>query len=244
MAADRMTQNIITGIQTVGQVKVKYRYNSVNHILGGAAGIKEGINTSGGIELAGFRLDDDFLQANPQIASSLVVPILGGGGIALTNSNRSGQLTLSCVRAGTPENPNAAVGDEHDSGGYISTNDAGGVRDASGTIVKTVYDPIMIAQIQQAQEGGDSNGAELLVAFGFNQHNVLLQFTGCTVSQCGIIHLAGNNVPGYGVVWNYLNWGIAYNVVNPETFAAMITSTGNLMAVTTDEAGKTSTSQL
>lgn len=227
--ATKISQNIITGIQTVGQVKVKYRYNSSDRILQASAGMTN-VNTTGGIELAGFRLDDDFLQANPQIASSLVVPILGGGGIALTNTNRSGQLTLSCVRAGTPANPT-------DKKGFLASTGASSVLDSKGTEVQTIYDPIMIAQMQQAQEGGDASGADIIVAFGFNDNIVQLQFTGCTVAQSGIIHLAGNNVPGYGVVWNYLNWGVAYNI-SEVAFATSITSTGNLIGVTENPAAE------
>lgn len=221
--ATKLRQNIVTGIQTVGQVQVKYRYNSSDHALGPAAGFKNGIATDGGIELAGFRLDDDFLQANPQIASSLVVPILGGGGIALTNSNRSGQLVLSCVRAGTPADSTSAAG------AYLESNGAASVKDSNGADVTTVYDPITIAQVQQGQDGGDACGAEILVAFGFNGHNVLLQFHGCTVAQSGILHLAGNNVPGYGVVWNYLNWGVAYKV-STVSFG-VVTATGMIDGV-------------
>lgn len=227
--ADKLKQNIVTGIQTVGQVKVKYRYNSGpdDYAMGPAAGLTKGIITGvGGIELAGFRLDDDFLQANPQIASSLVVPILGGGGIALTNSNRSGQLVLSCVRAGVPSDPTKAKK------GYLDSNGASSILDSNGVKVTDIYDPILVAQVQQGQDGGDACGAEIIVAFGFNGNNVMLQFHGCTVAQSGILHLAGNNVPGYGVVWNYLNWGIAYKV---STIAfGTVTATGNITGIGAD----------
>ena len=100
-------QPIVRGIQAVGSVEVLYRYNSANNKLPVPTNLFKGIGTeidttSGGINVAGFRLDSEFLRANPQIATSLVVPILGGGGVALTNNNRSGTLVLNCSKVSTP----------------------------------------------------------------------------------------------------------------------------------------------
>ena len=113
MSTDYM-QPIIRGIQAVGSVQIKYFYNSnsgtdnegqlpiPNNFRFGALTGAQYIDTKNGIQIAGFRLDSEFLRANPQIASSFVIPILGGGGVALTNNNRTGTLNLVCAKVSTP----------------------------------------------------------------------------------------------------------------------------------------------
>ena len=117
-------QPIIRGIQAVGSVDISYKYNSSNGQLvfdpdiinirekdaaATATSQYTAIDTSNFIHLAGFRLDSQFLQAAQQIASSAVIPILGGGGLALTNNNRTGALTINCTRVGVPQGGKAAV---------------------------------------------------------------------------------------------------------------------------------------
>ena len=97
-----MSQPIIRGIQAVGAVDIFYKYNSVDGVLNIPSsliklgdGTNQSVNTDTGIAVAGFRLDSEFLRAVQQIASSQVIPILGGGGVALTNNNRTGTLSLT-----------------------------------------------------------------------------------------------------------------------------------------------------
>lgn len=212
-----VNQPIIRGIQAVGQVVVRYRYNKLDgtdYVLpipadlialqeaGGATKADKIIIPEAGVDVAGFRLDSTFLAANPQIASSAVIPILGGGGVALTNNNRTGTLSLTCAKVSTPEY------DSTNQGKMIGGDAAGiGVRDG-----KTVYDLVFLAQIQQGQTGGDSVGATLLIGYEFCGRKTQMTFEGCTVADVAPIVLAGNDAATYQVNINYLNWAVKYNV--------------------------------
>ena len=192
-----MSQPIIRGIQAVGAVDILYRYNTTDFVLPAAAGMPD-VPTDNGVAIAGFKLDQEFLRANPQIASSVVQPLLGGGGIALTNNNLTGQLVLNCSKVAIPN--------VEDVGQMIAStdNNLGVLGDV------TVYDLVSIAQQQQAQAGGDSVGATLLISFEFCGYRCDLQFEACTIATVDPIGLAGNAVPDYQVVINYLNWGVGY----------------------------------
>lgn len=211
-----MGQPIIRGIQSVGAVDIYYRYESSDKNLPVPSSFKLGtltdqkISTQDGISLSGFRLDEEFLRANPQIASSIVIPILGGGGVSVTNNNRTGSLTLRSTKVSTPV---ASAGGS--TVGSMASGQGFGPVDGS-----TVFDAVFIAQLQQGQEGGgDSSGATLCIAFTFGGKKTLVQFEGCTVASVDPLALAGNNVADYNVVWNYLNWQVQYDA-GPEHFIA------------------------
>lgn len=214
-----MGQPIIRGIQSVGAVDIYYRYNGKKNnkrVLSVPSSFKLGtlnsaeIDTDTGIRLAGFRLDEEFLRANPQIASSIVVPILGGGGVAVTNNNRTGSLTLRSTKVSTPvTDTGTKLGSMSKEGGLGPIDDTNG----------DVFDAVFIAQLQQGQEGGgDSNGADICIKFSFAGQITLVQFEGCTVGSVDPLALAGNNVADYNVVWNYLNWRVSYNSTESSNF--------------------------
>jgi len=190
-------QPITRGIQAVGSVSINYKYNSVDGVLpvpsGWDLGGITGIDTSpAGIELAGFRLDGEFLRAAQQIASSIMVPILGGGGVALTNNNRTGTLTIASSRVSSPNVEDRAQ----------MTNTVGN---------DVYYDLVLIAQCQQAALGGDSVGATLTVKFDFNGLGTTVEFQGVTVANVAPLALAGNDVANYAVSLNYLNWKASFS---------------------------------
>lgn len=200
-----LSQPIIRGIQAVGSVSINYTYNSSDHVLkiptsvikiGGVEENLQEINTDGGVAVAGFRLDGEFLRAIQQIASSIVIPILGGGGVALTNNNRTGTLNINCTKVSTPS-PSG------DTGGAIGAMYKG---TGIGPDQDNVYDLVFLAQVQQAQPGGDSVGATLDVGFNFCGLSTVVQFQGCTIGSVDPLGLAGNEAPNYGVSINYLNW--------------------------------------
>lgn len=224
--SDGPSQPIIRGIQAVGSVNISYIYNSSDGKLPIPSTIKMGdlseadayISTSGGVSVAGFRLDAEFLRANPQIASSFVIPILGGGGVALTNNNRTGQLNLLCTKVSTP-NPGKNYSTVKGTDGkeiktltadvgamFTPASGAVGVRDGG-----TYFDMVTLAQIQQAQTAGDSVGATITISFSFCGLLTQMTFEGCTVASVEPIGLAGNNAPDYSVVFNYLNWVVNYS---------------------------------
>ena len=200
-----MGQPIIRGIQAVGGVNIWYRYNNAAGLqLPATIQVANGVSSlaktgeADGVSLAGFRLDSEFLRANPQIASSVVIPILGGGGVALTNNNRTGTLNLTCAKVSTPSD---------DGSMYTPGGAAIGVLNNDGY----QFDAVFIAQCQQGQEGGDSEGATICINFDFCGITTQIQFEGCTVATVDPIGLAGNDAATYNVVWNYLNWRVNYN---------------------------------
>lgn len=221
-----MSQPIIRGIQAVGAVDIKYEYNSSDHKLGlntevmllGGSATDATIETAGGIPVAGFRLDGEFLRAVQQIASSVQVPILGGGAVALTNNNRSGTLNINCTKVSTPANSDdvyeedvtdsegnvlIAAGSLKPSGKTGSMYSGNGIGPVGG---RTAYDLVFLAQVQQSQPGGDSVGATITVDFMFCGLHTTIQFQGCTIASVDPLGLAGNDAPNYNVSINYLNW--------------------------------------
>lgn len=229
-------QPIIRGIQTVGHVQILYRYNlysgsgsSKKYYLpipkgfsfidgtgdsdstladAEAAGAKRQLDLgSGGVLVAGFRLDSEFLRANPQIASSFTIPLLGGGGISLTNNNRTGQLNMTCAKVSVP-----SLGGDKDNL-YMKKETGGGA--AIGVDSTTeFYDMVTLAQLQQAQSGGDGYGANISFVFEFSGVETTVEFQACTVATVDPIGLAGNDAVNYNIVWNYLNWTCSYRKVS------------------------------
>lgn len=226
MANTDYFQPIIRGVQNVGSVQILYRYNkkvtgdagSFTYQLPLASEIKlPGTSdanyidcSSDGIPVAGFRLDSEFLRANPQIASSFVIPILGGGGVALTNNNRTGTLNLVCTRVSAPKHTGTETADAV--GSLVSDNGEGiGVKAAAGaTQAENYWDMVTLAQIQQAQVGGDSYGAQIKLIFSFCGVTTTVTFDACTVATVDPIGLAGNDAVNYNIVFNYLNWSLEY----------------------------------
>lgn len=225
MASNFDGQPIIRGIQAVGAVSIKYRYNSSDGMLTLPTGIMKlgssedaannTIDTSKGVEVAGFRLDGEFLRAVQQIASSVQVPILGGGAVALTNNNRSGTLNINCTKTSTPT-PGDGTPAVTDQEGNVTaaavppTVNVGQMlrpeNAAIGPNRDGVYDLVFLAQVQQAQLGGDSVGATLQILFSFCGVNTIISFEGCTIASVDPLGLAGNDAPNYNVSINYLNW--------------------------------------
>lgn len=198
-----MAQPIVRGIQAVGSVDVTYKYGGDGilpvppGIIFGTGEIKS-IDTSNRVRVAGFRLDSQFIRAQQQVASSQMIPILGGGGIALTNNNRTGTLSIASTRVSSPDIGNKAM----------MTNALNADGDGSKA---EVYDLVLLAQCQQAAAGGDSVGAEIEIKFNFGGKGTILTFEMCTIANVAPIVLAGNDAADYGVEINYLNWRIAYS---------------------------------
>ena len=198
-------QPIIRGIQAVGGVDILYRYNSADNKLKVPSsfhtGSVTGIDTTDGIPIAGFRLDGEFLRAVQQIASSVVIPILGGGGVALTNNNRTGTLNINATRVSTPDLSAAGGGKMLKGTGFGPV-----AADAN------VYDLTFIAQLQQGQDGGDSVGSTIAICFDFCGKTTVVQFDGCTIASVDPVGLSGNDAVNYNIAINYLTWDCYYDV--------------------------------
>lgn len=233
-----MSQPIIRGIEAVGSVSVQYHYNADKLLMNpqvmqlGDSGVEANstIDFSDGkfVDVAGFRLDSNFLRANPQIASSFMIPILGGGAIALTNNNRSGVLNINCTRVSTPVPGDGVTETTNDDGVITTPAKEASNADKIGSMYKpeglaigpvggeTVYDLVLLAQAQQGQAGGDSVGATIRVTFMFCGLYTVLEFQGCTIASVDPIGLAGNDAVDYGVQINYLNWTMKASSSNGE----------------------------
>lgn len=223
-----MAQPIIRGIQAVGAVDIKYQYNSEDHLLtlntdvmrlnGGTSSENSTINTDGGVPVAGFRLDGEFLRAVQQIASSVQVPILGGGAVSLTNNNRSGTLNINCTKVSTPSDGAVYSEEVKAEDGTVLHAKGSLIGEATGAMVRgngigpvgsgAVYDLVFLAQVQQAQPGGDSVGSTITVDFMFCGLHTTIEFQGCTIASVDPIALSGNDAPNYNVAINYLNWTV------------------------------------
>lgn len=202
-----MSQPIIRGIQAVGAVDILYGYNGNSGLLKLPSDVMKlgdqadtTIDTKGGVPVSGFRLDGEFLRAVQQIASSVQVPILGGGAVALTNNNRSGTLNINCTKTSTPT-PDGSNGNNPAGTMYRPNTGA-----AIGPNRDGVYDLVFLAQVQQAQPGGDSEGATIKVLFDFCGLTTTISFEGCTIASVDPVGLAGNDAVNYNVSINYLNW--------------------------------------
>lgn len=238
-----MAQPIIRGIQAVGAVSIFYTYNSSDGILTLPSNLIKNsldisdnrdsdddvgtIDTSSGVPVTGFRLDGEFLRATQQIASSVMVPLLGGGALALTNNNRSGTLTVNCTRATTPDADYSA----------LSGSNVGIFASDTSDSTTTYYDLVTLAQAQQAQYGGDDVGSTITVEFTFNGRTTQLEFQGCTIATVDPVGLAGNDAVNYNVVINYLNWTITYNLSSSTTGTQTNTSGGESEGESGGESG-------
>lgn len=210
-----MAQPIIRGIQAVGAVDIIYHYNGNKGIMtlpdvmklnvnDGTSSSDGEIDTSNGVSVCGFRLDGEFLRAVQQIASSVQIPILGGGAVALTNNNRSGTLNINCTKVSTPNG--SKTGTAPLGAMYKPTDGA-----AIGSSDPEAFDLVFLAQAQQAQKGGDAVGATISVIFEFCGLRTVISFEGCTIATVDPIGLAGNDAVNYNVSINYLNWTVEFN---------------------------------
>lgn len=230
--ASGITQPIIRGIQSVGSVKITYHYNGNKLVLPSSLmqigkNTESVIDTTTAVNCAGFRLDGEFLRANPQIDSSFMVPLLGGGAIALTNNNRSGVLNLRTTRVSSPSATGSTVertvtitdpatGTQLSSEKKKFVSGAVGAMESGSGVGPTdknsqYYDITLLLQAQQAQTGGDSVGSTINVIFEFNGTVTTLSFQGCTVANIDPVGLSGNDAVDYNARINYLNWTVGYS---------------------------------
>jgi hypothetical protein len=139
--------------------------------------------------LGGYRLQGEILRLQQLVDNSILVPILGGGSVQLTNSNGSGQLTFSSIRTGSL---NA-------DGMSVSGLDKNGYRVGTGGY----YDIVSIADLLKKIPGGDDVGGSFKIQMGFNGMIFSVKLLKCTLVRCEPLILAGNDVPNYQCVFNY-----------------------------------------
>lgn len=181
-------------IQAVGSMSILYKYNSPSE--------DDMYPGSGKIcALGGFKLNAEFISTAQTVPNSVLVPLLGGGSVQLTNDNKSGTITFAVTRIGViDQNNNNSLGvDTSGNLVEIAPSDAG----SAGT---QGVDLVDLALKQIARQGIESYGATITGSCSFNGVVMSINFEGCTVVSCEPLRLAGNDVPTYNVVFNYHQW--------------------------------------
>ena len=82
------------GVECVGRIKFLFK-----HPLLDALSSKSGYEAlNGGVYLTGFKLEDVAIRTAGMIANAKLIPMLNGDTMTLTNSNKSGIMSIACTR--------------------------------------------------------------------------------------------------------------------------------------------------
>jgi hypothetical protein len=110
------------------------------------------------------------------IPSSVLVPILGGGGVQPTNTNNAHRVTFTSIRTG----------------GYDS-------KTKTLSQIDGYYDIIAVADALKDLDGGDDCGGSFRISMGFNGTIYRVQMRRCTLESAPVLVLNGSGVPTYQV---------------------------------------------
>lgn len=92
-------------VQATGESTITYSYPKILKI--GAASLAA--NTP--VTLTGFKLNDQFIDTAQALQNSVLIPLLNGGSIQLTNANKAGSITFNVIRVGANLNTDTNVCD-------------------------------------------------------------------------------------------------------------------------------------
>lgn len=163
-------------VQNVGQVETSFAHPSIE---GGKR-----------LYLGGFRLQGEFLNIAQAVDNSVLVPILGGGSVQLTNNNNSGTVTFTTIRTSSLNAAGELV--EVDENGYpVVTGDDG------------YYDIVSVADKIKTIAGGDGVGGSMQFRMKFNARIFAVTLLRVTLVRSNPLILAGNDVPSYQTVFNF-----------------------------------------
>lgn len=81
-------------VQATGECTISYSYP--NALTLGSATLAAGAE----VTLTGFKLNDQFIDTSQALQNSVIIPLLNGGSIQLTNANKAGSITFSVIRIG------------------------------------------------------------------------------------------------------------------------------------------------
>lgn len=91
---DGSDQEAVHGVECVGRVSFLF-----THPILEALAKKTGYDgLAGGVYLTGFKLEDVAIRTAGMMANAKLIPMLNGDTMTLTNSNKSGTLTIACTR--------------------------------------------------------------------------------------------------------------------------------------------------
>lgn len=79
-------------VQATGESTISYSYPKA--LIIGTETIGAGVE----VTLTGFKLNDQFVDTSQALQNSVIIPLLNGGSIQLTNSNKAGSITFSVIR--------------------------------------------------------------------------------------------------------------------------------------------------
>ena len=92
-------------VQATGESTITYSYPKSLKI--GTTDLKA--NTA--VTLTGFKLNDQFIDTAQALQNSVLIPLLNGGSIQLTNANKAGSITFNVIRIGANLNTDTNVCD-------------------------------------------------------------------------------------------------------------------------------------
>lgn len=91
---DGSDQEAVHGVECVGRISFLF-----THPILEALAKKTGYDgLAGGVYLTGFKLEDVAIRTAGMMANAKLIPMLNGDTMTLTNSNKSGTLTIACTR--------------------------------------------------------------------------------------------------------------------------------------------------
>ncbi len=107
---DGSNKPAIHGVECVGRISFLFEHPILEAL---AAKGSEYAGLKGGVYLTGFKLEDVAIRTAGMIANAKLIPMLNGDTMTLTNSNKSGTMSIACTRtaAGIPGGDLVAVAD-------------------------------------------------------------------------------------------------------------------------------------
>lgn len=159
----------VHGVTAVGRCSLLYAHPYLNALAG-----KKGYEScKGGVYLSGIKLEETFVKTDQSMDNAKLVTFLNGDTMTLTNSCRSGTITIAATRVGTsiPDGNAVVLFD------FIRSQG-----DATGGTLKVSW------------HMSDVNGVD-------KSRSVTFQ-TVC-VQKVEQLQLAGNDVPTYSIVLTY-----------------------------------------
>lgn len=93
---DGSNQEAVHGVECVGRVSFLFKHPILDALAKKNA--KDYSGLSGGVYLTGFKLEDVAIRTAGMMANAKLIPMLNGDTMTLTNSNKSGTLTIACTR--------------------------------------------------------------------------------------------------------------------------------------------------
>lgn len=92
---DNSGKEAVHGVECVGRVSFYYEHPLLSAL---ATANTEYEAVKNGVYLTGFKLEDVLIRSEGMLQNAKLIPLLNGDTMTLTNSNKSGVLTIACTR--------------------------------------------------------------------------------------------------------------------------------------------------